>query len=56
MSDINPVALPAGNEGSGYAQPTHAPSPTQAVLDFDSDKPLVCNRDQSGDTTCEACQ
>lgn len=54
MSDINPVALPVGNEVQ--AQPTHAPSPTQAVLDFGSDKPLVCNRDQSGDTTCEACQ
>lgn len=26
------------------------------VLDFDSDEPLVCNRDQSGDTTCESCQ
>lgn len=37
-------------------RPTHAPSPTQAVLDFESDKPLVCNRDQTGDTTCEACQ
>lgn len=31
-------------EGSGYA------------IDFDSDAPLVCNRDQSGDTTCESCQ
>lgn len=25
-------------------------------LDFDSDKPLVCSRDQSGDKTCESCQ
>lgn len=25
-------------------------------LDFDSDKPLVCNRDQSDDETCESCQ
>lgn len=35
-------ALP--EEGSGYA------------LDFDDDTPLVCNRDQTGDTTCESCQ
>ena len=53
MSDINPVALPMGNP---EPQPTHAPSPTQSVLDFESDVPLVCNRDQTGDTTCEACQ
>lgn len=26
------------------------------AIDFESDEPLVCNRDQSGDTTCEACQ
>ena len=32
------------SEGSGYA------------IDFDSDVPLVCSRDQSGDTTCESCQ
>ena len=38
------------------AQPTHVPSSTQAVLDFESDAPLVCSRDQTGDTTCEACQ
>lgn len=31
-------------------------APVQPVLDFDSDTPLVCNRDQSGDTTCESCQ
>lgn len=53
MSDINPVALPRDESD---AQPTYVPSPTQAVLDFESDKPLVCNRDQTGDTTCEACQ
>lgn len=23
---------------------------------LDDDTPLACNRDQSGDTTCEACQ
>jgi hypothetical protein len=28
----------------------------QIELDFESDAPLVCNRDQSGDTTCESCQ
>lgn len=27
-----------------------------ASIDFESDAPLVCSRDQSGDTTCEACQ
>lgn len=32
------------SEGSGYA------------IDFDSDEPLTCNRDQSSDTTCESCQ
>ena len=26
------------------------------TLDFDSDEPLTCDRDQSGDTTCESCQ
>lgn len=26
------------------------------VIDFDSDEPLICSRDQSGDTTCESCQ
>lgn len=36
-------ALPE-SEGSGYA------------LDFESDEPLVCNRDQTGDETCESCQ
>jgi hypothetical protein len=51
-----PTMPSAEVEGSGYAQPTHAPTSTQAVLDFESDAPLVCNRDQSGDTTCEACQ
>lgn len=25
-------------------------------IDFDSDAPLMCSRDQSGDTTCESCQ
>lgn len=25
-------------------------------IDFDSDTPLVCQRDQSGDVTCESCQ
>ena len=25
-------------------------------IDFDSDEPIYCNRDQSGDETCEACQ
>jgi hypothetical protein len=25
-------------------------------MDFDSDEPLVCNRDQSGDEPCESCQ
>ena len=25
-------------------------------LDFESDEPLVCKRDQSGDETCESCQ
>jgi hypothetical protein len=25
-------------------------------IDFDSDEPLVCNRDQSGDKPCESCQ
>jgi len=39
-----PAAQQQSSEGSGYA------------IDFDSDEPLVCNRDQSGDTTCEACQ
>lgn len=28
----------------------------QLEIDFDSDEPLVCSRDQSGDTTCESCQ
>lgn len=32
------------------------PAEPQPVIDFDSDEPLVCNRDQSGDTTCESCQ
>lgn len=37
--------------------PQPAPQPEPAPLfDLDSDEPLVCNRDQSGDTTCEACQ
>lgn len=27
-----------------------------AIDDFLSDEPLVCTRDQSGDTTCESCQ
>lgn len=26
------------------------------ALSLDDDAPLVCNRDQSGDTTCESCQ
>lgn len=26
------------------------------AFSLDDDKPLVCNRDQSGDTTCESCQ
>lgn len=37
-------AAPPQSEGSGYA------------IDFDSDEPIYCNRDQSGDETCEACQ
>lgn len=28
----------------------------QLALDFDSDAPLVCNRDQAGDKPCESCQ
>jgi hypothetical protein len=33
-----------------------APKEEPTQLDFESDEPLVCNRDQSGDTTCESCQ
>lgn len=50
------IEVPSTQEQPEQAQPTHVPTPTQSVLDFDSDAPLVCNRDQSGDTTCEACQ
>lgn len=25
-------------------------------IDFDSDEPLVCTRNQEGDETCESCQ
>lgn len=32
------------------------PSGLIDLIDFDSDEPLVCNRDQSGDVTCESCQ
>ena len=54
MSETNkPVSM---EEMQAQPLPTHAPSPTQAVLDFESDAPLVCSRDQTGDTTCEACQ
>lgn len=26
------------------------------LIDFDSDEPIYCNRDQSDDEACEACQ
>ncbi|MFN7882783.1 MAG: hypothetical protein ACK5PF_07190 [bacterium] len=32
------------------------PGSDPVLLDFDSDEPLVCNRDQSGDKPCESCQ
>lgn len=46
------------NESNETLQPEHAPlvSGQQLELDFDSDVPLVCSRDQTGDTTCESCQ
>lgn len=37
-------------------KPLVGTNPTAVLLDFDSDTPLVCSRDQSGDTTCESCQ
>lgn len=43
-------------EDTQQAAPEVAPQPAPAALDLDSDEPLVCNRDQPGDTTCEACQ
>ena len=43
-------------QGQHGLQGSHPSEALQGVLDFDSDAPLVCNRDQSGDTTCESCQ
>lgn len=37
-------------------QKQELPEQPSELIDFDSDEPLVCNRDQSGDTTCESCQ
>ena len=37
-------------------EPQPIPEPAEPLLDFDSDAPLTCNRDQSGDETCESCQ
>jgi hypothetical protein len=34
----------------------HHQQARETDIDFNSDAPLVCNRDQSGDTTCESCQ
>lgn len=38
-----------------YAQAL-AVDPLKPVFSLDDDTPLMCSRDQSGDTTCEACQ
>ena len=57
-------------DGAGFAKPHHRvamSTPTEEgkalpeegsgfALDFESDTPLICNRDQTGDTTCESCQ
>lgn len=43
-------------QGQHGLQESHPSEALQGVLDFDSDAPLVCNRDQSSDTTCESCQ
>jgi len=42
------------SETKGQEQPVQ-PSEWQQ-LDLFSDEPIVCSRDQSGDTTCESCQ
>lgn len=42
-------------QGAGVGDTILVKGP-QLELDFDSDAPLVCSRDQSGDKPCESCQ
>jgi hypothetical protein len=47
---------PDPNSVAAHLPEFYKDAPPETVLDFDSDEPLVCKRDQSGDTTCESCQ
>lgn len=45
--DTKPLPLPL---------PDPMKADDQDNFSLDDDAPLVCNRDQTGDTTCESCQ
>lgn len=52
MKDPNDTkTLPLPLPDAGLTKANEADS-----FSLDDDKPLVCNRDQTGDTTCESCQ
>lgn len=53
----HPASLPAPRCHRCSSKPIMVPeAQASPAFSLDDDTPLVCTRDQSGDTTCESCQ